>query len=230
MRRCILLAAGLGTRLRPLTLHTPKCLLPVAGRPMLQWWLDHLERYAYDEVLINTHHLADQVERFVDGYAGPLRVGLVHEATLLGSAGTLRRNRSFFSDACPVLVANADNLTDADLAALRAGHERFGRHLSMALFRPPDLSRTGVVELGGDSCIVGFEEKPARPRGQWANAGLYLMDGQVVDALQAPDPADVARDLMPLWLGRATGLPLDGYLRDVGTPEAYAAAQREWRA
>ncbi len=226
--RCLLLAAGLGTRLRPLTLQTPKCLIEVRGRPMLQRWLELLGRYGCDEVRINTHHLADQVEAFVRSYTGSLRPRTVHEPELLGSAGTLRANRDFFPPDEPVLVAYADNLTNADLGALRRAHQAAGRPLTMGLFQPADLRATGVVELDADGRIVGFEEKPAHPRGTWANAGLYVMEGRVVDALTAPDPADIARDLVPHWLGRATGVPLSGYLRDIGTPAAYAAAQEEW--
>ena len=226
--RCLLLAAGLGTRLRPLTLRTPKCLIAVRGRPLLGWWLEHLERHGCDEVRINTHYLAHQVEAFVGAYAGPLRLQTVHEPELLGSAGTLRRNRDFFPPHEPVLVAYADNLTNADVGHLWRGHAQAGRPLTLGLFQPDDLRATGVVELGADGCIVGFEEKPAIPRGTWANAGLYVMEGRVVDALTEPDPADIARDLVPHWLGRATGIPLRGYLRDIGTPAAYAAAQEEW--
>lgn len=226
--RCMLLAAGLGTRLRPLTLWTPKCLLPVRGRPLLQWWLELLERHGCTEVRINTHHLASQVEGFVRNYTGSVRVRTVHEAALLGSAGTLRHNQDFFPPGEPVLVAYADNLTNGDLGALWDGHLRVGRPLTMGLFQPDDLRRTGVVELGPQNCVVGFEEKPPVPRGTWANAGLYVMEGQVVQALTAEDPADIAQDLMPHWLGRATGLPVVGYIRDIGTPESYAAAQEEW--
>ena len=227
--RCLLLAAGLGTRLRPLTLSTPKCLLPVRGAPLLQWWLALLDQHGFSDVLVNTHHLAEQVERFVARHRGPPRVHTVYEPVLLGSAGTLRHNRGFFPSGEAVLVANADNLTSADLQALWRGHLQAGRPLTLGLFRPEDLRRTGVVELDADNCIIGFEEKPAAPRGTWANAGLYVMDRRVVDALTARDPADIARDLVPLWVGRATGLPVSGYLRDIGTPESYAAAQQEWR-
>lgn len=227
--RCMLLAAGLGTRLRPLTLRTPKCLVPVRGRPLLQWWLELLERHGCTEVRMNTHCLADQVDAFVRDYAGPMRLSTVHEEPLLGSAGTLRRNRDFFPTGDPVLVVYADNLTNADLGVLWQEHLRAGRALTVGLFRPDDLRLTGVVELGPEQCIVGFEEKPQVPRGVWANAGLYVMEGGVVDALTAKDPADIAQDLLPHWVGRATGVPILGYLRDIGTPESYAAAQEEWR-
>lgn len=226
--RCLLLAAGLGTRLRPLTLRTPKCLIEVRGRPLLQWWLEHLEKHGCDEVRMNTHHLADQVDAFVRDHTGPLRLQTVYEPELLGSAGTLRANRDFFPANEPVLVAYADNLTNADLGSLWREHAAGGRPLTMGLFQPKDPRGTGLVELAADGCIVGFEEKPAHPRGTWANAGLYVMEGQVVDALTTPDPADIARDLVPRWLGRATGVPVRGYLRDIGTPAAYAAAQEEW--
>jgi len=107
--RALLLAAGLGTRLRPITLHTPKCLVPVAGEPLLGRWLRQLEAAGCEAVLINTHYLADQVEAFLQQRpAGPMGVHTIHEPELLGTAGTLLSNRAFFEDSTGLLI-HADN-------------------------------------------------------------------------------------------------------------------------
>src|ERR671933_1076253 len=116
--KAFLLAAGLGTRLRPVTDTVPKCMVEVGGRPMLDIWLDALAKAGVDEVLVNTHHLPGVVEAHVAGRSGPPAVRLSHERVLLGSAGTLLANKDFVAGEDMFLVVYADNLTDFDLAHL----------------------------------------------------------------------------------------------------------------
>jgi mannose-1-phosphate guanylyltransferase len=125
--KAFLLAAGLGTRLRPITDSTPKCLLPVGGRPMLDIWLDALAKAGVSDVLLNAHHLADQVEEHVAARVGAPTVHLVVEPELLGSAGTLRANRDFVIGEDMFLAINADNLTDFDLGVLIDAHRPAAR-------------------------------------------------------------------------------------------------------
>src|SRR5438552_6352658 len=120
--KAVLLAAGRGTRLKPLTDSVPKCLLPIAGRPLLEYWLLLLARHGVTEVLINLHHLPDAVRRFLarSPHGPPVRT--VHEPVLLGSAGTLWANRDWVSGEEEFLIACADNLTNADLGSLMRAH------------------------------------------------------------------------------------------------------------
>ena len=113
--KAFLLAAGTGSRLRPITDHIPKCMLPIGGRPLLDLWLDALHRAGVDEVLVNLHHLPDIVERHLAARSEPPAIRTAFEPELLGSAGTLRRHRSWVEDEEFFLVLNADNLTDFDL-------------------------------------------------------------------------------------------------------------------
>ena len=120
--KAFLLAAGLGTRLRPLTDHVPKCLVDIGGRPLLDIWLDALASAGVDEVLVNVHHLHDLVEEHVAARAGRAPfVRVVHEPVLLGSAGTLRANREFVAGEQFFLAINADNLTTFDIGRLMRG-------------------------------------------------------------------------------------------------------------
>ena len=169
--KAIILAAGLGTRLRPLTSTTPKCLVPINGVPLLELWLRDCERAGIEAVLVNTHHLAERVEEFVAARRG-LPVTLAYEPTLLGSAGTIAANWSFVDDAESVLVVYADNLTTFPLSELIVFHATHDRLASMALFRSPNPSACGVVELDGSGLVTGFWEKPENPPGNLVNACL----------------------------------------------------------
>jgi mannose-1-phosphate guanylyltransferase len=228
--KAFLLAAGLGTRLRPITDSTPKCLLPVGGRPLLDIWLDALARAGVNEVLLNAHHLADQVQAYLTARVGAPAMQLVVEQELLGSAGTLRANRDFVRGEDMFLVINADNLTDFDLRVLIDAHRAGDAVATLSLFRAPDPTQVGVVEVNA-GIVVGFEEKPAHPRGDLANAGMYAFAPAVIDQITGPDPRDIGFHLLPKLIGRARAVALNGsYFIDIGTPEALRRARDDWES
>jgi mannose-1-phosphate guanylyltransferase len=229
LMKAIILAAGLGTRLRPITLTTPKCLVPINGVPLLELWLRECERAGVDAVLVNTHYLAERVEEFVLARRG-VPVTLAYEPELLGSAGTIAANWNFVDGAESFLVVYADNLTTFALAELTAFHSTHDRLASMALFRSPNPSACGVVELDDTGLVVGFWEKPENPRGNLVNAGLYVFRSQVRRFLPAEVPADVGRSLMPALVGQAKGLAIRDYFVDIGTLENYYSAQADYAA
>lgn len=227
--KAFLLAAGLGTRLRPITETTPKCLVEVGGRSLLDIWLDTLAKAGVDEVLVNTHHLAAQVEAYVAGRATPPLVRLSHEPVLLGSAGTLLANRDFVAGEAMFLTINADNLTDFDLGLLVDAHRAARTIATLSVFRTARPSACGILDVATDGRVVGFEEKPAHPRGDLANAGMYAFDPAVLDEIPEAVPSDIGFDLLPRMVGRAHAVPLgDCYFADVGTPSALEQARDEW--
>ena len=223
--KAFLLAAGLGTRLRPLTDTTPKCLLRIGDRPLLDRWLDALAKTGVDEVLVNVHHLADQVRAHVaDRTQGPA-VRVFEEPALLGSAGTLLANRDWIAGEDMFLAINADNLTDFDLGILVDAHRRGGAIATLSVFHAPRPSECGIVEVR-DGRVVGFAEKPAQPHGDLANAGMYAFAPEVLDLIDGPD---IGYSLLPRLVGEARAVPLDGaYFLDIGTPAALARARKEW--
>lgn len=227
--KAFLLAAGQGTRLRPLTDHTPKCLAPINGVPLLSIWLDFCERLGIEEVLINTHHLAEQVRGWAARQNSPVKVHLSHEDTLLGSAGTIAAHRAFVGDAESFYVFYADNLVETDLSPLKALHNLHHGVISMGLFHTPRPQNCGIVTLDASGRITSFEEKPATPRSDLAFAGLLIASASLFDWLPQPGAyADLGKDVLPKLAGKMWGAPLEGYLLDIGTPENYARAQREW--
>ena len=174
--KAFLLAAGVGSRLRPLTDQTPKCLLPIDGTTLLDRWLDAFDRAGVSEVLVNTHHLADLVESHLAARNRPPAVRMVHEPVLLGSAGTLVANREWVEGEPFFLACNADNLTDFDLGALIDAHLRGGEMATLTLFRSADPAACGIVQLDEGGRVIEFVEKPAFPKGDLANAGMYAFE------------------------------------------------------
>lgn len=227
--KAFLLAAGLGTRLRPITDTTPKCMVCIGDRPLLDIWLDALAKAGVDEVLVNLHHLAKVVRAHLRGRFAAPTVHTVHEEELLGSAGTLRHNRDFVAGEEMFLAVNADNLTDFDLRTLVDEHRAGGAVATLSLFRAPRPSECGIVELA-DGTVVGYVEKPAEPRGNLANAGMYAFSPQLVDEICDDRPVDIGYHLLPGLVGRARGVELgDCFFMDIGTPDALERARREWR-
>jgi mannose-1-phosphate guanylyltransferase len=226
--KAFLLAAGLGTRLRPITDRTPKCLLRIGGTPLLDIWLDMLAKAGVEEVLVNTHHLAHLVRAHVSARIGPPVVHLADEPVLLGSAGTLRANRDFVADEEMFLAINVDNLTDFDPGVLIKAHRSDSAIATLSLFRAARPSECGIVEVDKGR-VVGFVEKPADPPSDLANAGIYAFHPTVLDEIAGPTPKDIGYDLLPLLVGRAQAVTLDGcYFIDIGTPAALRRAAAEW--
>jgi NDP-sugar pyrophosphorylase family protein len=227
--KALLLAGGLGTRLRPLTLSLPKCLVPVAGKPMLDYWLDALERAGIDRALVNTHHLRDAVRAHLDhaNASRPLAVEESWEPELLGSAGTVHANRGFADDADTVAIVYADNLSAIDLADFVAFHQAHDDPMTMALFHTPYPRNCGIATLDGTGRVVDFVEKPENPASDLANAGLYVVDAVAWREIADMDVFDFGFDVLPRFAGRMRGYAFGGYHRDIGTPEALAQAEAD---
>ena len=226
--RAVLLAGGLGTRLRPLTDEIPKCLVEVGGRSLLDHWLDAFARAGFSDVLVNTHHLPELVERHLRSRAGRApTVTVAHEPQLLGSAGTLLAARAFLGGHDFVAV-NADNLTDFDITRLVRAHRDGGAIATLATFHTPTPSRSGILQVD-DGVVTGFDEKPAAPRGDLANAGMYAFSPAVLDLIDVEMPQDIGYHLVPRLVGRARAVDIgDAYLADIGTHDALAQARHDW--
>ena len=227
--KAFLLAAGLGTRLHPLTQHVPKCLVRVGGRPLLDLWLDNFRAAGVDEVLVNLHHLPEQVRSHLATLRGGVRVRTSYEPVLLGSAGTLVAGREFVGSDEVFLAVNGDDLTDFDLSRLLTALEAApAADAAIAVFRAPRPEACGILEVK-DGVVVSFEEKPASPRSDLANAGMYAFRRSVLDLVPEGAPVDIGTHLLPRLVRRAVAVPVgDAFLIDIGTPEALARAEAEW--
>ena len=223
--KTILLAAGLGTRLRPLTDHTPKCLMPVKGQPLLDIWLQRLTDAGLGPFLVNTHYLADQVEAYVRGSAYRDRITLVHESTLRGTAGTLIANLSFFEGQDGLLI-HADNYCLEDFRKFVDAHQRRPPHcvMTMMTFRTENPSSCGIVELDSKGVATGFHEKVANPPGNLANGAIYILSAELLEAMGSTyrEVSDFSTEVLGRYIGRIYTYETDKLLVDIGTVEAYA--------
>jgi NDP-sugar pyrophosphorylase family protein len=232
----MILAAGEGTRLRPLTLERPKPMLPVAGRPVLEHIVAWLRSYGITRIAMNLHHLPHVVtEYFGDGSAFQVELTYSVEESILGTAGGVRRLAPFFDE--PFVLVYGDVLTDLDLKTLVDFHhsQPAGPRLTMSLYCVANPTECGIVGLDGESRIVRFVEKPSGDAvfSKLASAGVVVVDAEVVAEIPEGVVCDFGRDLFPLLLAKGYPLygwplPDDAYLIDIGSPEKYAQVQREW--
>jgi len=230
--RALLLAAGLGTRLRPITNTVPKCLVPIHGKPLLGYWLDALcGEGLFDRVLINTHYLPEAVQNFVSASAWLSAVQLVHEERLLGTGGTVLKNGEFFSKE-PFLVAHADNLTRFNVRAFidAHNHRQAGTEITMMTFDTDSPQTCGIVEQDERGVVYGFHEKSSSPPGRRANAAVYIFEPSVIDFLASlnKEQIDLSTEVIPRFLGRIQGFHNAEYHRDIGNIESLLLAEKEW--
>ncbi|MCB1060877.1 MAG: nucleotidyltransferase family protein [Calditrichaeota bacterium] len=228
--KAIVLAAGVGSRLGELTKNAPKCLLPVAGRPLLDYWCETLANAGVTDVFINTHHHAALVREFIGTRPHGLNFNEGYEETLLGSAGTLRSAKEFLSDSNRFFIIYADNYVELDLTKLARFHEeKNSPPLVLVAYPTDEPTRCGILEIDDTGLVVSFEEKPARPKSNFANSGIHAATPELFNWVPENQPADIGFHVLPQLVGKMYGYVTDEYIQDIGTPEAYAAvrARRE---
>ena len=223
--KVILLAAGLGTRLRPITDRIPKCLVPINGIPLLGIWLESLHKNNIGPYLINTHYLAGQVEAFINASDYHDSVVLVNETTLLGTAGTLKKNIDFFEGDDGLLI-HADNYCLANFKEFVAAHRNRpnGCLMTMMTFKTDDPSACGVVELDRDNIVIRFYEKQLNPPSNIANGAIYILSKELINQFKTVfmDAIDFSNDVIPALMGKIYTYETNRPLIDIGTVENYS--------
>jgi mannose-1-phosphate guanylyltransferase len=218
------MAAGLGTRLSPITDHVPKPLVPVGNRPALEHLLARLPAAGVTEVAINLHHHGDAVRSaFGDGSRLGLEIHWSYEPELLGTAGGAGPVADFLrAPGEPFLVLSGDGLHAIDVAALVRRHREAEAVGTLTVLEIDDPSRFGVCVLDDDDLITGFQEKPslAEARSRWASCGVYCFEARVLDRLPAGQFADWAKDVLPAMMAdgdRLAAYRTEAYWSDIGT-------------
>lgn len=230
MIRALLLAAGLGTRLRPLTNTVPKCMVRINDRPLLDYWLELLSSGGVGEALVNLHYLPEPVQTFLATSKHPIKVSTVMEGQLLGTAGTLLRNKHFFQGE-PVMLVHADNLSLFDVHAFVSRFEQRTPNIAitMMIFYTDQPSTCGIVELDADGVVQAFHEKVANPPGNLANGAVYILAPEVIDYVASLDKEviDFSTEVLPHYMGRINTYLNSTYHRDIGNLASLALAQVE---
>ena len=225
--KTILLAAGLGTRLRPLTDNIPKCLVTIKGKPLLQIWLERLTNSGLDHFLINTHYLSNQVNDFINGSKFKNNCILKNESTLLGTAGTLLSNLNFIGEEDCMLI-HADNYCLADFKEFIKSHNQRPSYclMTMMTFQTDTPSSCGIVELDDNNIVIGFHEKVKHPPGNLANGAIYILSSELLKIVKEKyaTATDFSTEILHHFLGKIYTYETNDLFMDIGTPEAYKIA------
>lgn len=230
--RALLLAAGEGQRLRPLTLRMPKPMVPVGGRPILAHLIGLLRRHGITEIAINLHYKPEAiVEYFGNGSTFGVTLTYAYEEQLLGSAGAARALRHFLNDT--FLVLYGDVLTNVDLTSLMAFHSGSQSAGTIGLYEVSDPSRCGIVELNASDRVTRFVEKPAPGtiQGNLANSGILVFEPSVLQYISETGASDFGVHLFPALLKNGvplSGKRLDGYILDIGAADRLAQAEADY--
>ena len=218
----LLLAAGFGTRLRPITLKTPKCLVEVGGIPLLDHWLGNLAGASVKDVRINTHYLADVVESHISRTSFNGRIECAHESELLGTAGTLLKHADL-CDKDGLLIIHADNYCGHQLKNLAAAHAARppGCSITTLAFRTDQPSACGIFETNELGIATGFHEKVANPPGNLANCAVAIFDAAAIARIKSEfsNAFDIASEVLPSFIGEMFVVETTDYFADIGTPE-----------
>jgi len=195
---------------------------------MLQIWLEIFSYFGIDEVLINIHAHARLVQEFLRKHPHGSKVRVAEETELLGSAGTLLKNREWVDSEEFFWVFYADVLNHVDFSAMLRLHQARKPAATIGVYRVPDPNRCGILDIVEDGTVVGFVEKPARPRGNLAFSGLLLGSQSLLNSIPHKQPADLGFDVLPQLAGKMIAYPISTYLLDIGTIENYQKAQITW--
>jgi len=224
--RAMIMAAGKGTRLRPLTELWPKPMAPIVNRPALHHILNLLRSHGFYEVVINLHHLPETIiDHFGDGSGVDVSITYSFEPVLLGTAGGVKNNADFLSDGT-FLVMSGDALTDIDLTGLIAAHREKGSIATLAVKEVADPSLYGVVVADDDDRVVGFQEKPTleEARSRLCNCGIYVFEPEILSQILPGEFDDFGRRVFPDLLKQHIpfhAATVTGYWSDVGNLHEY---------
>jgi len=229
--KAIIIAGGLGTRLRPLTFNTPKTMVPVGNIPFILHQIELIKKFGISEIILNLHYLSDSIRELMDDEKRHgVKVQYSIEESPLGTAGAVKNAEQFF-DSDPMLVFNGDILTDMDLSKLIKFHKKNGATATLTLTKVDDPTTYGLVITGKNGMIERFIEKPSweRVTANTINAGIYVIDPKVFKSVPAGVTYSFERELFPGLLKAGNpvfGYESDSYWMDIGNPSKYMQAHR----
>ena len=228
--RALLLAAGYGTRLRPITYHTPKCLVEINNEPILRRWLKEVEKQGCEKCIVNTHYLSEKVSQFLkENNFGQMNIKLTNERELLGTAGTLIENLNFFKNKIGILI-HVDNATNFDLYELIEAHKKRekGCILTMLTFNTKDPKSCGIVEKNNKGVMTNFHEKVKNPPSDCANGAIYIFEDDFISWLEniSFQISDFSNDVLPKLLNKVQTYHTNEVYLDIGNLNSLKKANK----
>ncbi len=221
---CVILAGGLGTRLRPVVNDRQKVMANVAGRPFLTYVLDQIVHAGIQRAVVCSGYLGDSLSNVLkDDYQG-LQLVYSHEEIPLGTAGALKQALPLLKT-FPVLVCNGDSYVDVDLEQFMAFHDSRNSTMTLVLAKKQSSGAFGLVEVEEEGVVKRFSEKESTGKPEWVNAGMYLIEKQVIDSIPESRTVSLEREILPQWVGWGLhGYAQPGELFDIGTPTSWSEA------
>ena len=226
--KAFLLAAGNGTRLRPITDRIPKCLVEIQGKPLLGIWFDLLRRYGVREILVNVHAHTITVREYVREHSQGLIVDILEEPELLGSAGTIVANRDWLGSEQDFLVLYADVLTNLNLEKMLRFHLTRRAAATLGVYAAMNPEQCGITVVDINGIVRQFVEKPRHPPCNLAFSGVLIGTPTLLDSIPARIPADLGFDVLPRLVNQMVAYRIKEFLLDIGTPENHRLAQLTW--
>jgi len=226
--KAMILAAGIGTRLKPLTDNRPKCLMPLAGRPLIEWTLGWLKEHGVTECIINLHYLPEQIKDWVgDGSRFGMAVHYSFEPVLLGTAGAVKKVANFFDE--PFYLIYGDNFSQWNLRELKNVFEYRHPMAVMAVHWREDVTQSGMIKMAADGQIVKIIEKPKMEdvTSHYVNAGFFFMDPGIFQFIPPEQYCDFSYDVFPRVLQADRNMyavKMDEPIIGIDTLEAYKIA------
>ncbi len=229
--KAIILAAGIGSRLAPLTNVLPKCLMPINGRPLIEYWILALNQAGIHEILINRHHHKDIMSEWSSNTRLSAGLTFVDEPILLGTGGTIQDNINFIGDS-NLMVIHGDNLCLADIKDFIMAHELRPSDavMTMMTFKTPTPSTCGIVTVDTDGLVIDFIEKPINATSNQANAAVYILEHEVIQFIKSSNKStsDFSTEVLPNFIGRIFSWKNEIYHRDIGNVSSLFLAQEEF--
>jgi NDP-sugar pyrophosphorylase family protein len=222
----VILAGGLGTRLRSMVADRPKVLAEVNGRPFLAYLLDQLYLGGVSKVILCTGYLGEQVRALFGRSFGGMDLAYSHESLPLGTGGALRLALPLIESNC-VLVMNGDSICDVDLSAFHHFHLAKRSLATLLLTKTESCARYGRVRVSADGTVLAFEEKSGSNEPGWINAGVYFIERSLIGEISQSLEVSLEKNIFPSWIGRRFyAWQGGGRFLDIGTPESLAEAGR----
>lgn len=228
VKKAMIMAAGVGSRLDPLTQDVPKPLVPIANRPVMDILLEKLSSISIKDVIANTHYKSDKIVEHYKNSLIDVNFNYVYEEKLSGTAGGVKKCQFFFDEGENFLVLSADGLSNADLEAGIAAHKKSGAIATIGIKKIAleEIPNFGVVVTDSEGFITGFQEKPSieEAKSDCINTGIYIFNYKIFDYIPADTFYDFAKNVFPDLLSKGIKIntfPVSEYWSDIGTIAQY---------
>lgn len=222
----VILAGGLGTRLRKVVSDRPKGMSIVCERPFLSYLLDQLADAGFRHIVLCIGYLGEQVKKFFGSKYGFLRLSYSQETEPLGTAGAIRLALPLFKSKS-LLILNGDSFFETDLKVFVEQHYKKGSNVSLLLVEMIDTSHYGSVNIDANYMVKSFDEKVVNSRHGWVNSGIYLIEEHMIKTIPVSKSVSLEHEMFPEWIGNGLyGFQRRGRFLDIGSPETFVKAQK----